>query len=95
MFTNENNEEVVVINCDQNLQVSAIYDDEISDLLQNLGSVKIQRASHVEPTEDGQWQADLSPVDGPVLGPFLLRKDALDAEVAWLMENIFNVQCNV
>ena len=26
----------------------------------------------------------MSPVDGPVLGPFALRQDALDAEVAWL-----------
>ncbi len=49
-----------------------------------LGSLKIIRGSHVEPTHDGRWTADLSPVDGPVLGPFELRSQALAAEAAWL-----------
>jgi len=33
------------------------------------------------------WFADLSPVAGPVLGPFACRDEALAAEVAWLREN--------
>ena len=60
--------------------------DETLDLSQ-LGHVSIRRASHVEPTHQGQWQADLSPVDGPVLGPFPLRSEALTAEVEWLQTN--------
>ena len=52
--------------------------------LGTLGSVRCSRASHVEPTADGRWAADLSPVAGPVLGPFERRSEALTAEVAWL-----------
>jgi len=47
----------------------------------------IQRGSHVDPTPDGQWQADLSPTGGPMLGPFPLRSEALAAESQWLEEN--------
>jgi len=32
------------------------------------------------------WWADMSPVDGPVLGPFTTRDDALKAETEWLLE---------
>jgi hypothetical protein len=59
-----------------------IYSEDLP--LLELGSLTIRRASHVEPTADGQWQADLSPVSGPVLGPFGLRSEALKAEVEWL-----------
>ncbi len=59
-----------------------IYGEAIP--LSELGSLTIRRASHVEPTSDGMWLADLSPVAGPVLGPFPSRSAALDAEVAWL-----------
>ena len=59
-----------------------IYDETID--LHALGELHIQRASHVEPTADGQWTADLSPVSGPVLGPFPCRTQALKAETAWL-----------
>jgi hypothetical protein len=67
-------------------QVRCIYGEEIS--LQELGSVSIQRASHVEPDAAGNWLADLSPVAGPVLGPFALRSEALAAEVAWLEQHL-------
>jgi hypothetical protein len=33
------------------------------------------------------WWADMSPVRGPVLGPFEERQEALDAEVEWLYKN--------
>lgn len=62
--------------------VRCVYDEAID--LQRLGSVSIQRASHVEPTSDGEWIADLSPVNGPSLGPFAIRSDALTAERQWL-----------
>ena len=47
---------------------SAIYDESLD--LRTLGRPEISRASHVEPTIDGQWTADLPPVHGPTLGPF-------------------------
>jgi len=61
---------------------SAIYDESLD--LHTLGRPQISRASHVEPTANGQWTADLSPVHGPLLGPFATRSQALTAEVAWL-----------
>jgi len=63
--------------------ISFIWDDALAPLL-DLGSVEMQRASHVEPTESGQWIADLSPSGGPLLGPFRLRADALLSERLWL-----------
>ena len=65
--------------------VRSIYGEEID--LAVLGSPAIIRASHVEPDQDGRWQADLSPVGGPVLGPFDHRSEALAAEHAWLEIN--------
>lgn len=62
--------------------VRCVYSEEIDLAL--LGCPVITRASHVEPDEHGRWLADLSPVGGPVLGPFLARSEALDAETAWL-----------
>jgi len=62
--------------------VRAIYCEAID--MKSLGHPKIVRASHVEPDADGRWLADLGPVDGPVLGPFSLRSEALAAERDWL-----------
>jgi hypothetical protein len=59
-----------------------LYDEAID--LAALGSLKIERGSHVEPDEQGRWFAELAPVSGPMLGPFDLRSEALDAERAWL-----------
>ena len=67
-------------------QIRCIYGEAIS--LQELGTVSIHRASHVEPDASGNWLADLSPIDGPVLGPFALRSEALAAEVAWLEQHL-------
>lgn len=58
--------------------------------LAEIGSLAIRRASHVEPTPDGGWTADLSPVGGPILGPFNCRSEALQAEVAWLRTHWLN-----
>lgn len=63
-----------------------IWSDELVELLE-AGRGEVRRASHVEPTTGGLWGADLSPVDGPLLGPFRTRREALDAEVAWLKTN--------
>jgi hypothetical protein len=62
--------------------VHCLYGEELN--LHQLGSLAIARGSHVEPDVTGQWTADLSPVDGPVLGPFNNRSDALAAERQWL-----------
>jgi hypothetical protein len=66
--------------------VRFLYDDALRGLLA-LGLPTIRRASHVEPTPDGRWTADLGPTDGPVLGPFATRAAALDAERAWLIRH--------
>lgn len=68
-------------------EVKFIYDDLLAGLLAE-GEAVTQRVSHVEPSAGG-WTADLSPVNGPVLGPYKLRQEALDAEVAWLKQNLF------
>lgn len=64
--------------------VRCVYSEEID--LSSLGQLTIQRGSHVEPTADGRWTADLSPVNGPVLGPYSSRSEALAAEQQWLDE---------
>ena len=68
--------------------VRFIYDDRIAQVLKKSGTLEVHRASHVEPTEDGLWEADLSPVGGPTLGPFETRKEALEQEVVWLNEHL-------
>jgi hypothetical protein len=65
--------------------VHCLYDESLD--LSALGRLTIRRASHVEPTAAGQWTADLSPIGGPVLGPFRLRSDALTAEVRWIEDH--------
>jgi hypothetical protein len=65
--------------------VRCIY-DEIIDLAA-LGTLNISRASHVEPDSNGRWFADLRSVNGPILGPFTVRSEALRAEKTWLEEN--------
>jgi hypothetical protein len=62
--------------------VQAIYDEALD--LARLGRLAIRRASFVEPTPEGRWQADLSPVSGPVLGEYDRRSEALEAERTWL-----------
>ena len=67
---------------DSSGDIRCVYGEEVN--LSELGRLSIQRGSHVEPTADGQWTADMSPVQGPQLGPFDCRTQALEAEVAWL-----------
>ncbi len=58
-------------------------DDEGVDL-RELGTLRITRASHVEPDDAGNWWADTGPSGGPELGPFKSRSEALVAEREWL-----------
>jgi hypothetical protein len=62
--------------------VRCIYGEELD--LREIGKLQITRASHVEPDRDGFWWADMGPVDGPVLGPYGSRSEALQAERGWL-----------
>jgi len=64
-------------------EVTTLY-TELLDLAV-LGALNISRASHVEPDDSGQWFAQI--IDGPRLGPFPKRSEALAAEVAWLTEH--------
>ena len=76
---------VVVI--DPTGTVTTLY-TELLDLAA-LGARNIIRASHVEPDVDGNWFADI--VEGPRLGPFSRRSEALAAEVDWLTEHRLGV----
>ena len=62
--------------------IRCLYDENID--LSTIGQLSIRRASHVEPDANGQWFADLSPIQGPLLGPFPRRSDALTAERHWI-----------
>ena len=65
--------------------VRCLYSEAIA--LAALGPLQIARASHVEPTAGGQWLADLAPLSGPLLGPFVCRSEALAAEEAWITQH--------
>ncbi len=65
--------------------IRCLYDESID--LSTLGRLSIRRASHVEPDANGQWSADLSPMEGPVLRPFSRRSDALTAERDWIEDH--------
>jgi len=68
--------------------VRCLYGEELD--LHQLGSLAIARGSHVEPNSQGQWTANLAPVNGPRLGPFASRSEALAAEREWLEANWLN-----
>jgi hypothetical protein len=65
--------------------IRGLYDESID--LSTVGQLSIRRASHVEPDTNGQWFADLSPIQGPILGPFPRRSDALTAESSWIEDH--------
>lgn len=67
--------------------IVCLYDETID--LATLGALSIQRASHVEADDAGRWWAELSPVQGPRIGPFVKRSAALHAETTWLNQQLF------
>jgi hypothetical protein len=79
-------EQRIVIDTDGTLHF--VWDDALASLVEASEAV-VTRASHVEPssTKPGWWEADMAPSDGPVLGPFRLRAEALQAEREWLREH--------
>ena len=72
---------MMVVVIDSTGTITTLY-SELFDLAA-LGQQRIARASYVEPDADGNWFAAI--IDGPTLGPFSRRSDALAAEVAWLI----------
>ena len=66
-------------------ELRCVYSEALD--LSALGKLSIRRASHVEPDSAGQWWADLRPVAGPVIGPFPIRSQALEAEAVWLRDH--------
>ena len=74
----------VVVVVDVDGSIVSVY----SDALRFEGRAAIRRASHVEPTADSTWTADLSPVGGPVLGPYTTRTAALAAEYEYLTHRL-------
>lgn len=70
----------ITVTPDGNLKF--IWDDRL-DELKHAGEFHRRRASYVE-SAGTQWTADMSPVGGPLLGPFELHKYAISAETAWL-----------
>jgi hypothetical protein len=75
----------MVLTIDPSGIVRCVYDETID--LTTLGTLNISRASHVEPDAQGRWWSDLRPVNGPMLGPFELRSQALAAERTWLEQH--------
>ena len=65
--------------------VHCVYTEAID--LTTLGRLAISRGSYVEPDAAGQWLVDLSPVQGPLLGPFAQRSAALKSEMDWLEQH--------
>jgi hypothetical protein len=65
--------------------VRCLYCEDLD--LAAFGPLRISRASHLDPTGEGRWMADLAPAGGPLLGPFQRRSEALAAEVAWLEQH--------
>jgi hypothetical protein len=64
--------------------VRHIYADELLPLADE-GTAVTRRASNVEPDVAGGWTADMSPSGSPtILRGFRTRREALEAEVAWL-----------
>ena len=66
-------------------QGRCIYEEAID--LAALGKLRIKRASYVEPDSQGRWFVDLRPSMGSTLGPFMLRSEAVRAELIWLKQN--------
>lgn len=80
----------VIMSFNEDGTMQTIYNEEMD--IAEFGVPHITRASHVEPTEDGKWIADMSPIGGPILGPFDKRSIALEEEVKWIEANVFGVK---
>lgn len=78
---------MITVNIAPDGTIRFLHDDRLRGLYSE-GAASIRRASHVEPTPDGRWTADMAPVGGPLLGPFETRGEALACESAWLADRL-------
>ena len=74
-----------MINVSPDGTIQFIYSDDLRGLMAE-GRSSTRRVSHVEPNAEGRWEAQM--VEGPKLGPFDTRAEALEAERKWLEENL-------
>ena len=74
-------------------QARCIYDEAID--LAAMGKLSIRRASYVEPDEHGHWIADLTASEGPRLGPFALRSQAIAAEIRWVTNTNYSARATM
>lgn len=72
-----------VVEIDDRGRLAFLWDDRLV-AFRDLGELRIDRASYVEPTPEGYWMADLAPLGGPRLGPFSLHGAAIEAEREWI-----------
>ena len=75
----------MILSIDSKGDIRGIYTDDYP--WRELGKPLVQRPSHVEPDDLGLWYADLTLSNGPKIGPFARRADAIAAEVRWLERN--------
>jgi hypothetical protein len=80
-----------ILKIDKDGNIHCMYEDS----LHAIGEVKaVGRASHVEPSLDDGWDVTISddPRNGKFIGHFIgnfpTRKEALEAEVEFINENI-------
>ena len=70
---------------ERNGNIRMIYDEAIN--VRHIGELSVRRVSQVEPVEYGLWIADLSLLNGPILGPFEARSEAIEREIDWLRKH--------
>ena len=76
----------MIVHIDKMGTIECLYTESLD--LPEIGKLSIRRASYIEPDGNGEWIADLSPVHGPIIGPFSKRSDALQAEIKWLNQRL-------
>ena len=86
--------DTITIQIEPDGQMIFIYEDKKRFFL-DLGETVIKRASHIEPTATAQWTADLSPIGGPILGPFDTHREALVAEVDYITNQMQTAPSNL
>lgn len=82
----------IILSVDSSGELTFIYTDDVDihALGSELGaSPRIIRASECEPTEDGNWNADMRRSGGPSsIGIFDTKAQAVAAEIRYIEENV-------
>lgn len=79
------------IKINTNGTLNLVYTEDIC--VEELGKIdSIKRLFHVEPTQDNKWTAkvNIGTSECVVLGPYDKRSEALEAEVAWIEDNVLS-----